>query len=257
MPVEPRPAHRAGEPVRAGIPEHGRIPRYYAVKAQLASLIEELGQSTPLPSERELAERYEVSRVTLRQAVTELVLEGKLRRQHGKGTYVAPPKLTQPLALVSYTEGMRRQGVEPGRNLITQEILVADEGLAADLGIARGDGVIHLERVLLADGERIGLESTYLPRDRFPTLLDTFQPTGSLYACLRDELGVVFGDADEKLETVLATPREALLIGTNPALPMLLVHRWSRDADGHPIERVRGMFRGDRFSFSTHLRAGS
>jgi GntR family transcriptional regulator len=249
------PQYRADGPVRAGIPEHGRVPRYYAVKTELLWLVDALGEGAALPSERELAERFSVSRVTLRQAVGELVLEGRLQRRQGSGTYVAPPKLVRPLSLVSYTEGMRRQGIDPTRSVVTVERLPADDVLSRDLRIERGDPVIHLERVLLADDERVGLESTYLSSARFPTLLEVFDPTTSLYACLRDRLGVVFAEAEERVETVLATPREALLIGTNPALPMLLLHRVSHDNDGEPIERVRSLYRGDRFSFMASLRS--
>lgn len=236
------------------MPEHGRIPRYYAVRTKLLGLIEELGEGTALPAERELAQHYEVSRVTVRQAVGDLMLEGKLLRRQGSRTVVAPPKVVQPLALVSYTEGMREQGVEPGRTVITAERLGADRELARQLRIDTGDEVVHLERVLLADGERVGLESTYLPSWRFPELLETFDQDHSLYAHLRDELGVVFDEAEERIETVLATPREALLIGTNASVPMVLLHRVSWSSDGVPIERVRSMFRGDRFSFVTRLR---
>jgi GntR family transcriptional regulator len=86
-----------------------------------------------------------------------------------------------------------------------------------------------------------------------PDLDREFTPDSSFYAYLRDRLGVTLGDVDERIETVLATPREALLIGTPPALPMLLIHRVSRDAGGNPLERVRTLYRGDRFSFTTHL----
>lgn len=247
------PPHKAGDPVRAGIPEHGRIPRYYAVKNELLVLLEELGEGAALPAERELAERFGVSRVTLRQAVGELVLDGKLIRKHGSRTVVAPPKLLQPLALVSYTEGMRERGREPGRTLITAETMPADPALADDLGIGDGDDVVHLERVLLADGERVGLESTYLSQQRFPALLEEFEPHSSLYAFLREKRGVVFHEAEERIETVLATPREALLIGTSPSVPMILLHRVSWDDSGAPIERVRSLYRGDRFSFVTRL----
>ncbi|GDY30296.1 hypothetical protein GTS_19290 [Gandjariella thermophila] len=249
------PAHRAGDPVRAGIPEHGRVPRYYAVKTELLALVRALGEGAALPAERELAERFGVSRVTLRQAVSELVLEGRLQRRHGSGTYVAPPKLVQPLSLMSYTEGMRRQGVTPGHTAITVEELPADDGLAVDLRIEPGAPVVHLERVLLAGAERIGLESTYLSRQRFPTLVEEFDPADSLYACLQRRFGVTLGEARERLETVLATPREAMLIGTNPAMPMLLLHRVAYDVEGRPVERVRSLFRGDRFSFVARLRA--
>lgn len=246
-------ARPPGAPVRAGIPEHGRIPKYYAVKARVAVLLDELGEGGLLPTERELAARFEVSRETVRQALRELLLEGRLRRM-GRGTVVAGPKLEQPLSLASYTEGVRRQGRRPGRGLIGLDRLSCPAALAPDLGVAAGDPVWHLERVLLADDERVGLESTYVAVERVPALDTEFEPDSSFYAYLRERLGIGFGDADERLETVLATPREALLIGTPPALPMLLIHRVSRDTQGRPLERVRSLYRGDRFSFTAHLR---
>lgn len=235
------------------MPDHGRVPLYYRVKTELLGLIQHWGEGAALPSERELAERFEVSRITLRQAVGELVLEGKLLRNHGSRTVVAPPKLLQPLSLTSYTEGMREQGREPGRTPITTERMPADRDLARQLGIEHRGEVVHLERVLLADGERVGLESTYLPLERFPALLEDFDPSGSLYSYLRGS-GVVFDEAEERIETVLATPREALLIGTSSSMPMVLLHRVSWSPDGAPIERVRSLYRGDRFSFVTRLR---
>ncbi|MDF3297696.1 GntR family transcriptional regulator [Streptomyces tropicalis] len=241
-----------GAPVRAGIPEHGRIPKYYAVKARIGHLVAQLGEGRPIPTERDLSEEYGVARETVRQALRELVLEGRLRRR-GRGTVVAGPKLEQPLSLASYTEGVRRQGRTPGRALVGLEQFPCPDALAAETGLTRGTPVWHLERVLLADDERVGLESTYVAVDRVPRLDADFDPDSSFYAYLR-ERGVVFGDADERIETVLATPREALLVGTPPALPMLLMHRVSRDAEGLPLERVRTLYRGDRFSFSTHLR---
>ncbi|MFD5875003.1 GntR family transcriptional regulator [Streptomyces sp. NPDC060322] len=241
-----------GAPIRSGIPEHGRIPKYYAVKAHVSLLLDELGEGRPLPTERELALRYEVSRETVRQALRELLLEGRLRRQ-GRGTVVAGPKLEQPLSLASYTEGVRRQGRTPGRHLIGLEQFPCPDALAVEIEVPRGEPVWHMERVLLADEERVGLESTYVTVARVPRLDVEFDPDSSFYTYLRDRLGVSFGSADERIETVLATPREALLIGTPPALPMLLLHRSSRDSQGRSLERVRTLFRGDRFSFTTHL----
>ncbi|MGA5133317.1 GntR family transcriptional regulator [Streptomyces olivoreticuli] len=246
------PGAAPGAPIRAGIPEHGRIPKYYAVKTRVAALLDELGEGGLLPTERDLAVRFEVSRETVRQALRELLLEGRLRRA-GRGTVVAGPKLEQPLALASYTEGVRRQGRRPGRALTGLDRFPCPPALAPDLGVQPGAPVWHMERVLLADDERVGLESTYVAVERVPRLDTDFEPDSSFYGYLHDRLGISFGDADERLETVLATPREALLIGTPPALPMLLIHRLSRDTEGRPMERVRSLYRGDRFSFTTHL----
>jgi GntR family transcriptional regulator len=238
--------------VRAGVPEHGRVPKYYAVKTRIAALVDELGEGGLLPTERDLAVRYAVARETVRQALRELLLEGRLRRQ-GRGTVVAGPKLEQPLSLASYTEGVRRQGRTPGRGLISLDRFPCTPALSAATGAAVGEPVWHMERVLLADDERVGLESTYVSVERVPALDTEFDPDSSFYAYLSERLGVSFGEADERIETVLATPREALLIGTPPALPMLLMHRVSRDTGGRPLERVRTLFRGDRFSFTTRL----
>lgn len=242
-------------PYRDGVPEHGRVPKSYMVKMSLLQLMDELGEDALLPSERELAATYGVARSTLRAAIGELVMEGRLRSARGRGTYVAPPKLMQPVSLGSYTEAVRSMGLTPSRRVVTLEHHVAQPDLADRLRIRTGDLTVHLERVLLADDEPIGLESTYLPLDRFPTILDVLRPEGSLYLCLQKDLGVVFAEIEETVETVLAAPREALLLETNPALPMLLVMRTSYDPGGVPIERVRALFRGDRMGFATRLRA--
>ncbi|MEU0536099.1 GntR family transcriptional regulator [Amycolatopsis tolypomycina] len=247
----PAPASRsrlsADGPVLDGIPEHGRVPRYYAVKVELLAVIAELGEGAVLPTERELCDRFGVSRATVRQAVAELVLEGRLTRRQGSGTYIAAPKLVQPLALAS------RPRVRPGRTVITLERRPAGRALAADLQVTSDAEVCHVERVLLAGEERVGLESTYLLASRFPDLLAVFDPERPLEGCLSERLGAVAHGAEERVETVLATPREALLIGTNPAVPMLLTHRIAWGQDGVPFERVRSLYRGDRLSFTTRL----
>ncbi|KDN80984.1 GntR family transcriptional regulator [Kitasatospora cheerisanensis] len=249
-------SHRAPlTPARSGVPEHGRVPKYYLVKARLEELLAELGPGGRLPTEAALAERYGVARATLRLALRDLLLEGRLRRQ-GRGTVVAGAKIEQPLSLASYTEGVTRQGLRPGRTLVALDRLAADPALAERLAIAPGEPLWHLERVLHADEERVGLESSYLPVARVPDLDRAFDPTGSLYAHLRGH-GIHLAGAEERIETVLATPREALLIGTPPALPMLLLHRRSRDAAGRPLELVRSLYRGDRFSFTLDLTAGA
>ncbi|MER7281135.1 GntR family transcriptional regulator [Dactylosporangium sp. NPDC000244] len=238
---------------RSGIPVHGRVPKYYAVKALILDEIAHLGVGAPLPPERDLAGRFNVARSTVRQAISELVVEGRLTAQQGRGTFVARPKLIHPLSLTSYTEALRALGYEPSRIVVALEEVPADDEIAAALEIAPGAAIVRLERVLRADGEPLGLETTYLPARRYPALLERFDPSGSLYRFMQDELGVVWAEATERIETALASPREALLLQTNPALPMLLMQRLSRDPAGIPIERVRSLYRGDRIGFETRL----
>lgn len=224
----------------------------YRVRTELEAILDLLDEGDSVPSERELAARFEVARETVRQALRELLVQGRIRRQ-GRGTVVSRPKMVQPLSLRSYTEGALSLGRKPGRILVGWEDVPADDGTAAALGLSAGVPVMHLERILLADGEKVGLESTFMPLDRFGILRDSYDPTTSLYAAVR-AAGVTFGSATERIETVLPTPREAALLECATALPMILLHRRTIDTAGEPIERVRSLYRGDRIAFETQLR---
>ncbi|GAA5052539.1 GntR family transcriptional regulator [Nocardia callitridis] len=228
------------------------MPKSYRVRTELDAILSDLGEGDPVPSERDLALRFEVARETVRQALRDLVVEGRIRRQ-GRGTVVSRPKMVQPLQLQSYTEGAISHGRVPGRLLVGWDDVPADAGTAQELGLNGGEPVMHLERVLLADGERIGLESSFLPLARFRVLYDTYDPTTSLYAALRT-LGVTLDQATERIETVLASPREAALLECTTALPLLRLHRCSIDRQGAPVEVVRSLYRGDRIAFEARLR---
>jgi GntR family transcriptional regulator len=234
----------------------GRVPKYYTVKTRLESMMARLGEGAPLPPERELAADFGVARSTVRQAISELTMAGRLRAHQGRGTFVASPKMIQPLSLASYTERLRDMGRVPGRAVVTFERVAADADLAGQLSVGVGDEVVFLERVLLADGEPIGLESSYLPYARYPALMGELDPTGSLYAFMQARYGVVYAEAIERIETVLAGPREAALLSANPATPMLLLLRTSTDPYGVRIEWVRTIYRGDRIGFEARLHAG-
>jgi GntR family transcriptional regulator len=223
----------------------------YAIRTALDEILDGLVEGDAFPPERELAARFGVARETVRQALHELLVEGRVERR-GRGTVVSKPKLVQPLSLKSYTEGALKMGRKPGRLLVTWEDVEATPDLTAALDVTDGAAVMHLERVLLADGQRIGLESTYLPKHRFGAFTETFDPTTSLYAAVR-ATGVEFGSAVERVETVLASPREAGLLESTTAMPMLRLHRRSVDTDGRPIEVVRSLYRGDRVAFEALL----
>jgi GntR family transcriptional regulator len=226
-------------------------PKPYVVRTGLDKILRGLSEGDAFPPERELAVRFGVARETVRQAVHELLVEGRIERR-GRGTVVARPKLVQPLSLKSYTEGAQRMGRLPGRLLVRWEDITADTETAAALEVSVNRKVMLLERVLLADGVRIGLEKTYLPLSRFADLRADFDPTTSLYAALRAR-GVVFGQATERIETVLPSPREAGLLESTTAMPMLRLRRRSVDVDGVPIESVRALYRGDRVAFEATL----
>lgn len=240
-------------PVDAG--ERGpRIPKYYRLKSHLLEVAQTHPPGSPVPPERALATEFDTSRTTVRQALQELVIEGRLERIQGKGTFIAKPKVAQTLQLTSYTEDMRAQGLEPASRLLDVGEVPASEALAGRLGISPGAQVLRIERLRMADAEPMAIETTHLPARRFSELRDQLADYASLYAVLSERYGVRLADAEETIETALATPREAALLDTDVGLPMLLLSRHSLDAEGKPVEWVKSVYRGDRYKFVARLR---
>src|SRR5579864_8122870 len=139
------PADDAAEPPGAA----ARLPKYYQVKRELLAFTATLDPGSPVPPERELARSYGTSRTTVRQALAELVVEGRLERIQGKGTFVAKPKVAQSLQLTSYTEDMRAQGLEPTSRQLYVGYMGADDDLAELLRIREGARVLRIERLRL------------------------------------------------------------------------------------------------------------
>jgi GntR family transcriptional regulator len=243
----------ATEPQTVRDPQPPREPKYYRLKRHLTELTRTLPPGSAVPPERTLAIEFGTSRTTVRQALQELVVEGRLERQQGRGTFVAKPKVAQSLQLTSYTQDMLAQGMQPTSRVLVLDQVRADDVLAERLDVRRGERLVHLERLRLADGEPMAIERTYLSAARFPRLRQHLLRLGSLYAALDAEFGVRPVQAEETIETALASPEEAALLGVDTGLPMLLLSRHSLDAEGAPVEWVRSVYRGDRYKFVTHL----
>jgi GntR family transcriptional regulator len=230
-----------------------RVPKYYLLKRHLLDMTKTMPAGSPVPPERTLSVEFGTSRTTVRQALQELVVEGRLERIQGKGTFVAKPKVAQELKLTSYTEDMRAQGLEPTSTLLDIGYVLADEVLAERLAIKQGARVLRIERLRLANGEPMAIETTHLSGQRFPGLRRLLAKSTSLYAVLSQTYDIKLLEAEETIETVPAPPREAHLLGTDVGLPLLLLSRHSLDDAGKPIEYVRSLYRGDRYKFVAHL----
>jgi GntR family transcriptional regulator len=230
-----------------------REPKYWGLKRHLLDLLSSLPPGSPIPTERSLASEFDVSRTTVRQALAELTVEGRLLRVQGKGTFAAEPKVAQRLQLSSYTEDMRAQGRQPSSKLLDISEIPAEAELARLLAVRAGAKVLRLHRLRLADGEPMALETTHLPLGRFRGLRRYITSGGSLYQVLRERFDVEMGHAEETIETALAGPQEADQLGADVGMPMLLLSRHSFGTDGRPVEWVRSVYRGDRYKFVATL----
>src|ERR1700685_1094866 len=231
-----------------------RLPKYYQVKRQLLELTAALDAGSPVPPERELARSYGTSRTTVRQALAELVIEGRLLRMQGKGTFVAKPKVAQSLELASHTEGMRQHGLPPQTKILDIGYVTADEHLAALLAVRPGGRLLRVHRLRLADGEPVSLGPPPPPARRFPGLRRQLERHASLYETLRTGYGIQLAEAEETIETVLADPHDARLLDVDPGIPLLLLSRHAIDSTGQPVEWAQSWYRGDRYKFITRLR---
>lgn len=230
-----------------------REPKYYTVKRHLLDRIESLPPGSPVPTERELSTELATSRTTVRQALLELVAEGRLVRRQGSGTYVAEPKMNWPLHLTSFTEQAAANGFTASTQLLSAARVRADEVLAARLGIAVGAPVHQIERLRLADERPMAVETSHLAAARFPQLTRHIRRETSLYAVLSRVYGVAPVSAEETISTAPASPREADLLDTDTGAPMLVLGRHSFDDAGRPVEWVTSWYRGDRVTFVADL----
>lgn len=232
-----------------------REPKYYTVKRHLLESIASLPPGSAVPTERELATELSTSRTTVRQALVDLVAEGRLVRRQGAGTFIAEPKVTWPLHLTSFTEAAAANGFAASTRLIGAGRVRADADVADRLGVPVGAPVVRIERLRLADERPMAVETSHLAAGRFPNLSRYIRRYQSLYALLAEIYDVVPVRAEELIATAPASPREAALLGTETGAPMLVLGRHSRDVDGEPVEWVTSWYRGDRVTFVADLMA--
>ncbi|KPL82288.1 hypothetical protein SE15_08765 [Thermanaerothrix daxensis] len=232
------------------------IPLYHQLKSYLQDQILQglLKPGERIPTERELEKRFKISRTTVRQAIGDLINEGLLVRVHGKGTFVAQPRIQQHLGLLtSFTQDMEAQRRTPASRVLQFEMLPASPQVARALQLKIGEMVIVLKRVRLADGQPLALETAYLPAGPFRALLDLDMSQRSLYATLKAHFGVEPWRALQQIEAVACPAEEARHLQVSKGGPILHIYRTTFDQSNHPFEFVESYYRSDRYFFTVEI----
>ncbi len=232
------------------------IPLYHQLKSIIQGQIHagELQPNDRLPAEEEMAERYGVSKATVRQALNELALEGLLRREQGRGTFVAEPRLGHgPRELSSFTQEMGKYGLRPNSRVLASEEIEADAAVAEKLRLKPGDRAFRLRRLRLADGEPMGLQTAFVPADLVPNLAGEDFERSSLYEVLEKKFGLVPARAQETHFAVVLGHEEAKLLGVADGSPGLAAERVTFLSSGRPLELVHSVMRGDRYKIFLDL----
>lgn len=238
------------------VQKHPAVPLHYQIRKYLLDAIEskQLLPGDQAPSERELTEQFGVSRLTVRQAMTGLEMQGYLHRIQGKGTFIAAPKFEQPLAeLSSFTEDMRRRGLVPAAVVLTAEEIPAGLRVAKVLGLDPSAPIFRLERLRLANGEPMALEISHVDSRLCPGLAACDFTNQSLYRILQERFGIHLCRATQTLESIAADAYEAATLHVREGTPLTLIERVSRLEGDRRVEYVRSLYRGDRYRFVVEL----
>ena len=232
----------------------GDVPLYVQVREKLRSEYSQLEPNTAIPTELELMRRFGVSRITLRKAVDDLVVDGLLERHQGKGTFTSVPKLTHELnAITSWTEQLRALGYNPRTTNRTCTEIAPPRRVAHALNLSGSEKVVMLRRTRLVGDEPLSLMTNYIPSRLVPNIAKQAESAESLYELLERRYHLVPDRATDTVETRAATAEEADTLNVEPWSPILVMTRLSFLKDGSPLELAFAISRGDRYQYRVTL----
>ncbi|MFP3612826.1 GntR family transcriptional regulator [Paraburkholderia sp. SIMBA_050] len=203
-----------------------------------------------MPSENELCAMFNVSRITVRQALGDLQKEGLVFKLHGKGTFVSKPKAFQNVsALQGFAEAMSSMGYEIVNQVRQIRFIAANARIAGRLDLPEGAKVAEIHRVRLLDREPVSLEITWVPEALGKRIANADLVTRDIFLILENDCGVPLGHADVSIDAILADDEIAAALSVEEGSPVLRIERLTHAADGTPIDYEYLYFRGDAFRY--------
>jgi DNA-binding GntR family transcriptional regulator len=224
------------------------VPLWFQAAQQLEAAIDrgDLRPGQRLDNEVDLADRFGLSRPTLRKAIEQLVSQGLLVRKRGVGTQVVQSTVKRPVELSSLFDDLASTGRRPATQVLSCREVPADEAVAAALGLPVGEPVVAVERLRSADGEPLAILRNWLPTSI--ALSAELLAEHGLYALLRRQ-GVHLRIANQRIGAAVADAAQARLLGSRKGDPLLTMERLSYDDTGRPVELGRHSYRADSYSF--------
>jgi DNA-binding GntR family transcriptional regulator len=233
----------------AWVDRNSPVPLYFQVAQHLEQMIKsgELPVGTRLENENELADRFGLSRHTLRRAIEYMVDRGLLVRRRGIGTQVVQAKVTRQVEMTSLHDDLANAGRHPSTKVVSFAVQSASDALAARLGIDEGTLVYAFERLRYADAEPLALMRNHVPADLLPLSTADLEAHG-LYDLLRAH-GINLRIAKQEVGARPATAAEARALDEPRGAPLLTVERSAYDDQGRAVEHGNHVYRASRYSF--------
>ncbi|MBD9629245.1 GntR family transcriptional regulator [Pseudomonas sp. PDM19] len=232
------------------------VPLYSQLKEVLRTRILD-GTYPPLsrmPSEAELGKAFEVSRITVRQALGDLQKEGLIFKIHGKGTFVAKPKAFQNVStLQGLGESMTQRGYEVINRLRSFKTMPANAQVAARLQVAEGENVVQIKRARLVNRELVSLEITWLPEHVGKRLEKADLVSRDIFLILENDCALPLGHADLAIDAILADAELARALEVQEGSPVMRIERLTHTADGAPLDYEHLYYRGDAFQYRLRI----
>ncbi len=228
------------------------IPLYYQLKERLEKIIKKYGVGEKIPSEQEIASQFKVSRPTVRQALSELVSEGKIEKRKGEGSFVSSHKFlaNSLINIMSLAQQMNDLKLNYSTRLITMVEQAALNDIAENLEIDPGIKIVYIERLRLLDDEPFYLSQSYLLYDLCKDVLKADLTKGSLFSYLVDHCSLTMRKVTRYLEPVVADSYSAEMLNVSTGSPLHYLQTFSHSADGKLWGYFRDYFRGDRSRFA-------
>lgn len=207
----------------------------------------ELTEGQKIPSEREIMEVFNVSRATVRLAIKNLVMEGLLHRVQGKGTFVAPQKIThEVLPIMDFSDLVEKSGIKTTSQLLAKESILPPPHIQKILELTDSEEVIWLQRLIMINQMPILIETSYFPAEHFPGLLEAYDGKEEPHKFIHKQYGIKITRAQETFEPVILEDNEAELLGTQGGFPALWVELTAFEGKEQPIAYFIALLRGDR-----------
>jgi DNA-binding GntR family transcriptional regulator len=233
------------------------VPLYHQIADQLRTAIEtgRVNRGDYLPSELDLAARWNVSRPTTRRAIQQLVAHGMVVRKRGVGTQVVASHVRRGVLLSSLYDDLARGGRRPTTSVVHLGTVDADDEVARLLEVERHAPVVVIERIRFADGRPLAILHNWLPHDIGEDLTVEALSSAGLYALLRAS-GVRPMEATQVIEARGATNAEARTLSLDPGAPVLTIQRVMQDEMGRKVELARHAYDARQYSIETTVVAG-